>query len=134
MWIWDSVLWIDIVQEAITDAHYNAKINWIEDKCKFIASPSEKILKNYPEVQNELTNIWLVIIDPPREWLHKNVIERIYNLRENNKFELLYISCNPTTMARDVELFIEKWFKLKSLQPVDMFPQTHHIETVWVLI
>jgi tRNA/tmRNA/rRNA uracil-C5-methylase (TrmA/RlmC/RlmD family) len=134
MWIWDSVLWIDIVQEAITDAHYNAKINWIEDKCKFIASPSEKILKNYPEVQNELTDIWLVIIDPPREWLHKNVIERIDNLRENNKFELLYISCNPTTMARDVELFIERWFKLKSLQPVDMFPQTHHIETVWVLI
>ena len=134
MWMWESVLWIDIVQEAIKDANYNAKINWVETQCKFIASPSEKILKNYPEVQNELNNIWLVIIDPPREWLHKNVVERIDNLRENNKFQLLYISCNPTTMARDIELFMERWFKLKSLQPVDMFPQTHHIETVWVLI
>lgn len=134
IWIWDSVLWIDIVQEAIKDADYNAEINWIKDQCKFIASPSEKILKNHPEVMNELKNIWLVIVDPPREWLHKNVIDRIDNLKQNNKFELLYISCNPTTMARDIELFIEKWFKLKSLQPVDMFPQTHHIETVWVLI
>jgi len=134
MWIWDSVLWIDIVQEAIKDANYNAEINWLKEKCKFIASPSEKIFKNYPEIQNELNNIWLVIVDPPREWLHKNVIERIENLKKENKFELLYISCNPTTMARDIELFVEKWFKIKSLQPVDMFPQTHHIETVWVLI
>lgn len=134
IWIGDSLLWIDIVQEAIKDAEYNAEINWLKDKCKFIASPSEKILKNHPEVMNELNDIWLVIIDPPREWLHKNVIERIENLKKENNFELLYISCNPTTMARDIELFIEKWFKLKSLQPVDMFPQTHHIETVWVLV
>ena len=134
MGIWDSVLGIDIVQEAIKDADYNAEINWLKDKCKFIASASEKILKNHPEVMNELNDIWLVIVDPPREWLHKNVIERIDNLKKEHKFELLYISCNPTTMARDVELFIERWFKLKSLQPVDMFPQTHHIETVWVLI
>lgn len=134
MWIWDSVLWIDIVEDAIKDANHNAKINWIENSCKFIASPSEKILNNHPEIQKELKDIWLVIVDPPREWLHKNVVERIDTLRQTNKFELLYISCNPTTMARDIELFIEKWFKLKSLKPVDMFPQTHHIETVWVLI
>jgi len=134
MWIWDSLLWIDIVQEAIKDADYNAEINWIKNKCKFIASPSEKILKNYPEVQKELNDIGLVIVDPPREWLHKNVIQRIENIKKENQFELLYISCNPTTMARDIELFIERWFNLKSLQPVDMFPQTHHIETVWVLV
>ncbi|HRX64179.1 MAG TPA: methyltransferase domain-containing protein, partial [Candidatus Absconditabacterales bacterium] len=134
MGIGDSVLGIDIVQEAIKDANYNAEINGLKEKCKFIASPSEKIFKNYPEIQNELNNIGLVIVDPPREGLHKNVIERIENLKKENKFELLYISCNPTTMARDIELFVEKGFKIKSLQPVDMFPQTHHIETVGVLI
>lgn len=134
MWMWESVLWIDIIQEAIKDGNYNAEINWVKDQCKFITSPSEKIFKNYPEIQNELKDIWLVIVDPPREWLHKNVIDRIENLKKENTFELLYISCNPTTMARDIEMFIERWFKIKSLQPVDMFPQTHHIETVWVLI
>jgi 23S rRNA (uracil1939-C5)-methyltransferase len=133
-WIWDSLLGIEIVEEAIKDANYNAEINWIKDKCKFIASASEKVLNNNPEIQNELQNIWLVIVDPPREWLHKNVIDRIEKLKKENNFKLLYISCNPSTMARDIELFIDKWFKIKSLQAVDMFPQTHHIETVWVLI
>ncbi len=133
-WIWESLLGIEIVEEAIQDANYNAEINWIKNKCKFIASPSEKVLNNNPEIKNELNNIWLIIVDPPREWLHKNVIDRIANLKKENNFKLLYISCNPSTMARDIELFIEKWFKIKSLQAVDMFPQTHHIETVWVLI
>jgi 23S rRNA (uracil1939-C5)-methyltransferase len=81
-----------------------------------------------------LTDIWLVIVDPPREWLHTNVINRIAKLKQSNNFKLLYISCNPTTMARDIELFDQLWFKVKTLQPVDMFPHTHHIETVWVLV
>jgi tRNA/tmRNA/rRNA uracil-C5-methylase (TrmA/RlmC/RlmD family) len=131
--VWNNLIGIEIVEEAIQDANYNAEINGIKDNCKFIASPSEKVLSKNPEIENELTNIWLVIVDPPREWLHKNVVERISQLKEDNNFKLLYISCNPSTMARDIELFIEKWFKVKSLQAVDMFPQTHHIETVGVL-
>lgn len=133
-WVWESLLWIEIVEEAIKDANHNAEINWIEENCKFVASPSEKTLSNYPELQNDLKNIWLIIVDPPRDWLHKNVINWIESLRKDNNFKILYISCNPSTMARDIEIFIEKWFNLKSLQPLDMFPQTHHIETVWVLI
>lgn len=146
-WIWEELLWIEIVPEAIQDARHNAEINWIKDKCKFIASAAEKILipdssdiaplTNGGEVEiswDMLTDIWLVIVDPPREWLHTNVINRIANLKKTNNFKLLYISCNPTTMARDIELFSKLWFNLKSLQPVDMFPQTHHIETIWVLL
>ncbi|HOQ78643.1 MAG TPA: 23S rRNA (uracil(1939)-C(5))-methyltransferase RlmD [Candidatus Absconditabacterales bacterium] len=130
----NSLIGIEIVEEAIQDANYNAEINGIKDNCKFIASPSEKVLSKNPEIENELTNIGLVIVDPPREGLHKNVVERISQLKEDNNFKLLYISCNPSTMARDIELFIEKGFKVKSLQAVDMFPHTHHIETVGVLV
>ena len=140
LWIGNELLWIEIVPEAIQDAWYNAEINWVKDKCQFIASAAEKIL--LPDIDsplikggrgNFLTDIWLVIVDPPREWLHTNVINRIAKLKQTNNFKLLYISCNPTTMARDIELFDQLWFKVKSLQPVDMFPMTHHIENVAVL-
>ena len=149
LWIWSELLGIEIVPEAIQDARYNAEINWVKDKCQFIASAAEKILlpdntniapltkgglRGDSITEQRLTDIWLVIVDPPREWLHTNVINRIAKLKQSNNFKLLYISCNPTTMARDIELFDQLWFKVKSLQPVDMFPHTHHIETIWVLI
>jgi len=139
LWIWSELLWIEIVPEAIQDARYNAEINGIKDKCQFIASAAEKILipdgaNNNSITEQRLTNIWLVIVDPPREWLHSNVINRIAKLKQSNNFKLLYISCNPTTMARDIELFNQLGFKLKSLQPVDMFPHTHHIEDIGILI
>lgn len=137
--IGSELLGIEIVPEAIQDARYNAEINWVKDKCQFIASAAEKILipdgsNNNSITENRLTDIWLVIVDPPREWLHTNVINRIAKLKQTNNFKLLYISCNPTTMARDIELFDNLWFKVKSLQPVDMFPHTHHIETIWILL
>jgi len=75
----------------------------------------------------------VVVIDPPREGLHPNVIDRIANLKKEYPFKLLYISCNPVTMARDIELFIEKGFTCKEVQPVDLFPHTHHIEDIAVL-
>ena len=139
LWIWSELLGIEIVPEAIQDAWYNAEINWIKDRCQFIASAAEKILLPDDSTWNKsfnnfpLTDIWLVIVDPPREWLHSNVINRIAKLKQSNNFKLLYISCNPTTMARDIELFDQLGFKVKSLQPVDMFPHTHHIETIGVL-
>ncbi|NOZ43885.1 MAG: hypothetical protein GXP45_01850 [bacterium] len=77
----------------------------------------------------------MVIIDPPREGIHKKVVHFLRELRQQQKFKLLYISCNPVTMARDVELLIaDDVFKMKKLQAVDMFPQTHHIENIGILI
>jgi 23S rRNA (uracil1939-C5)-methyltransferase len=54
-------------------------------------------------------------------------------LKKESDFKLLYISCNPVTMVRDIELLMEWGFSIKEIQPVDMFPQTHHIECIWVL-
>ena len=129
----NKLVWIEIVEEAITDAWYNAKINGIEDEVVFLANPAEKAFTQTPEIKNKLHNLGLVIIDPPRDGLHKNVIQMICNLKKESDFKLLYISCNPVTMVRDIELLIQWGFSIKEIQPVDMFPQTHHIECIWVL-
>ncbi len=124
---------IEIVEESIADAWYNAKINGIEDKVVFLANPAEKAFTQTPEIRNKLNNLGLVIIDPPRDGLHKNVVQMICDLKKESDFKLLYISCNPVTMVRDIELLLAGWFSIKTIQPVDMFPQTHHIECIWVL-
>ena len=129
----NKLVGIEIVEEAITDARYNAKINGLEDKVIFLANPAEKAFTQTPEIKDKIKNLGLVIIDPPRDGLHKNVVQMICDLKKQSDFKLLYISCNPVTMVRDIELFIQWWFNIKEIQPVDMFPQTHHIECIWVL-
>ncbi len=131
--IGEKVVGVEIVEEAIVDAKYNAKINKVADQCEFFAGPSEKFMTQEFIEGPHCQDLGLVIIDPPREWLHPKVIDMIAQLAQNQKFKLLYISCNPITMARDVELFNEKGFNLKSLQAVDMFPHTHHIECIGLL-
>ncbi len=133
MWLWEEVVWVEIVEDAIVDARHNAKINGLENKCYFVASPAEKMLINFPELEEKIKNIGLVIIDPPREWLHPNVINYLSNLKKQYQFKLLYISCNPITMARDIEMLIDEGFKFKEVQPVDLFPHTHHIEDISIL-
>jgi len=129
----DKLVGIEIVEEAITDAWHNAKINGIEDKVVFLAAPAEKAFTQTPEIKDKLNNLGLVIIDPPRDGLHKNVVQMICDLKKESDFKLLYISCNPVTMVRDIELLIQWGFGIKEIQPVDMFPQTHHIECIGVL-
>ena len=131
--LWEELIWVEIVEKAIIDARYNAKINGVEDKCYFVASPAEKMLINFPELKEKIQNIWLVVIDPPREWLHPNVIKYLSDLKKEYDFKLLYISCNPITMARDIELLVGEDFKFQKIQAVDMFPHTHHIECISVL-
>ena len=130
---WDKLIGIEIVEDAITDAWHNAKINGLDNKVLFFAAPAEKAFLQTPEIKNKLNNLWLVIIDPPRDGLHKNMIQIISDLKKKSDFKLLYISCNPVTMVRDIELLVEWGFNIKEIQPVDMFPQTHHIECIWVL-
>jgi 23S rRNA (uracil1939-C5)-methyltransferase len=101
-------LGIEIVPEAITDARYNAKINGLEEKVYFIANPAEKAFTANPEIVEKLKDLELVVIDPPRDGLHKNVIKIISDLKKEHNFKLLYISCNPITMARDIELFLQE--------------------------
>lgn len=101
-----NLVGIEIVQEAITDAQYNAKINGVENNAIFLAAPAEKAFTQTPEIKDKLHDLGLVIIDPPRDGLHKNVIQMICDLKKESDFKLLYISCNPVTMVRDIELLI----------------------------
>jgi 23S rRNA (uracil1939-C5)-methyltransferase len=129
----DQLIWVEIVEEAITDARHNAKINGLENQVLFVADPAEKALINNNELRAKIKNLWLVIVDPPRDGLHKNVVAFLGELKKEQDIKLLYISCNPITMVRDIELLLHHWFKVQKIQPVDMFPQTHHIECIGVL-
>ncbi|MFZ2150816.1 MAG: 23S rRNA (uracil(1939)-C(5))-methyltransferase RlmD [Candidatus Absconditicoccaceae bacterium] len=131
--IGSNLVGIEIVEDAIIDAQHNAKINGLEDNCFFLASPSEKAFNTNPDLKDKIKDLGAVIVDPPREGLHKNLINFLGELKKESDFKLLYISCNPITMARDIGLFLENGFKINKLQPVDMFPQTHHIEVIGIL-
>ena len=133
MGIGKELVGVEIVEEAIVDARHNAKINGLEARSFFVASPAEKMLINFPELKEKIQNVGLVVIDPPREGLHPNVIKHLADLKQQYAFKLLYISCNPITMARDIELLVEEGFSFKQVQGVDMFPHTHHIECISVL-
>lgn len=128
------VKWIEIVEAAIHDANYNAKINHLSERCDYYVGKAEKVVKEW--VIDDEFLVWddLVIVDPPREGMHPDVVKFLIELKRTNKYRLCYISCNPTTMARDIWLLLESWlFSFTQLQPVDMFPHTHHIECIGLL-
>jgi len=117
---------IEIVKSASEDGEKTAKENGIKN-IEFINGPVEKELVNLINANKRIDTI---IFDPPRKGLEASIIDKVAEL---NLKEVVYISCNPSTFARDVKLFSEKGYVLKKLQAVDMFPQTSHIETVALL-
>ncbi len=131
---WNRVKGIEIVPAAIQDATYNAKINHLSDRSDYYVGKAEKLVKEWV-VWGEFF-VWgdVVVVDPPREWMHPDVIEFLIQTKKQHNFRLCYISCNPMTMARDVTLLLDSWvFKLDTIQWVDMFPHTHHIECIGVM-
>ena len=121
-----KVYGIEIVEEAIEMAKENSKINNI-DNIEFIAGDVEKVFKELVEEQNVKPTA--IIVDPPRRGLDKNTINEIINL---NVLKLVYVSCNPATLVRDLK-HLESKYNVKEIQPIDMFPFTSHIECVAVL-
>lgn len=121
-----KVYGIEIVKQAIEDAHINAKLNNIKNiefMCGDVEESFEKLVKK------EKINPNVVIVDPPRRGLDGNTIENILKLDVK---KVVYISCNPATMVRDLKMFEEK-YDVKEVQPVDMFPFTSHVECVAVM-
>lgn len=119
-----NIIGVDEVSNAIMDAKDNAKINKIPN-CEFIENDVEKYLKIN---KNKIDKI---IVDPPRSGLAKNIIKYLVDLKPK---KIIYVSCDPSTFARDIKLFENCGWKLIEVQPIDMFPQTHHIECVGVLM
>jgi 23S rRNA (uracil1939-C5)-methyltransferase len=118
-----KVIGIETIAEAIEDAKFNMELNHISN-ATFIASPVEKILDE--EFIAEYGKPDVVITDPPRVGMHEKVIEVLLTAAPK---QIVYVSCNPSTQARDLSLLSEK-YDIIEVQPVDMFPNTFHIENV----
>lgn len=116
---------IEIVEQAIEDAQENAKLNGIKN-IEFLCGDVEIALK---QVLNKSDRPEVIFVDPPRRGLDSTTIN---NILEVKPARLIYISCNPATMVRDIKLLEEK-YKVGKIQPVDMFPYTSHVECVAVL-
>jgi len=121
-----QVVGIEEVPEAIVDAEQNARMNDIEN-CIFYAGDVKDVLTDAFAEKHGKPD--LVITDPPRAGMHGDVVKMFLQLEAPR---IVYVSCNPATQARDINLLSEK-YRLLKIQPVDMFPHTHHVETVALL-
>jgi len=119
----DHVYGMEIVAEAVKDAQTNAAINDITN-ATYLEGKAEKIMHQWAREEVQPT---VVFVDPPRKGLDASFIDATCEMQPER---VVYISCNPATMARDVKLFAEKGYQLEKVQPVDLFPQTVHVETV----
>lgn len=122
-----QVIGIEYVESAIEDAKLNSKLNNIENTL-FYAGDMKEIL-NEEFIANHAQPD-LIITDPPRAGMDEKVVEMLLRLEAPR---IVYVSCNPATQARDVALLAEK-YEVEKIQPVDMFPQTYHVENVISLI
>lgn len=118
-----KVIGIEYIEEAILDAIQNSNLNNITNSA-FIAGDIVDILNNDLISKHGIPD--LLITDPPRIGMHKEVITTILKFMPKT---IVYVSCNPATQARDLELLDEK-YKVERVKPVDMFPHTHHVENV----
>ena len=121
-----QVIGIEYVPEAIQDAQENAKNNHI-DNTLFYAGDMKNILTH--EFVEKHGRPDVIITDPPRDGMHPDVVETILAAEPQR---IVYVSCNPATQARDLNLLDVK-YKVTNVQPVDMFPHTHHVENVVAL-
>jgi 23S rRNA (uracil1939-C5)-methyltransferase len=122
-----KVIGIEYVEDAILDARVNSQINGI-DNTLFYAGDMKDILTQ--DFINEHGRPDVIITDPPRAGMHDDVIKTILFAEPDR---IVYVSCNPATQARDLSLLDEK-YKVERVQPVDMFPHTHHVENVVLLV
>ena len=118
-----KIIGVDIVEEAIQDALKNAKRNNISN-IDFFAADVGKFLKEFPDYQGKIGTI---ILDPPRAGIAPKTLLKVIELGAKN---IVYISCNPSTQARDTETLLNAGYKLDKLSFVDQFPHTGHIESI----
>jgi 23S rRNA (uracil1939-C5)-methyltransferase len=121
-----QVIGIEYVQEAIEDAKLNSRINGIENTLFYAGDMKDLLNEDFLE-NHEKPDV--IITDPPRAGMHEDVVRMLLKLASP---KIVYVSCNPATQARDISILAEK-YNLDRAQPVDMFPQTYHVENVALL-
>lgn len=115
-----KVIGVEIVEEAVEAAKENAELNGLRN-CEFIAGDVLKVIDTIEEKPD------LIVLDPPREGIHPKALQKIIDYGVDR---LVYISCKPTSLARDLVILQERGYKVEKICAVDMFPQTVHVETI----
>lgn len=118
-----KVIGVEIVEEAVVAARENAALNGLTN-CEFIAGDVLKVIDTIGEKPD------YIVLDPPRDGIHPKALEKIIRY---NVPQMVYISCKPTSLARDLEVLQARGYKVKKVQCVDMFPATGNVETVCLL-
>lgn len=118
-----KVVGIEYVPEAIADAKLNSEVNGIDNTIFFAGDMKDVLTDGFIEEHGRPD---VMIIDPPRAGMHEDVVNVILNARPER---IVYVSCNPATQARDLAL-MDSLYRVDEVQPVDMFPHTHHVENV----
>ena len=122
-----KVYGIEIVEEAIKDAKRNAEINKLDNVEFYVGKAEEVVPKMYK--QGKRANV--VVVDPPRKGCDEKVLDTIISMQPDR---VVYVSCNPSTLARDLNYLDERGYKCLEVQPVDMFPHSVHIENVALIV
>ena len=121
-----EVYGVEIIPEAIEDAKMNAKLNGF-DNAQFAVGKSEDIIPMW--IKNGITPD-VIVVDPPRKGCDKTLLDTMLEAKPER---IVYVSCDSSTLARDLRILIDGGYNLEVVQPVDMFPQTAHVETVVLL-
>nr|WP_092069363.1 23S rRNA (uracil(1939)-C(5))-methyltransferase RlmD [Dendrosporobacter quercicolus]NSL47447.1 23S rRNA (uracil(1939)-C(5))-methyltransferase RlmD [Dendrosporobacter quercicolus DSM 1736]SDL89868.1 23S rRNA (uracil1939-C5)-methyltransferase [Dendrosporobacter quercicolus] len=120
------VIGIEIVEPAIRDAWRNAELNGI-DNAEFIVGDAVAVM---PELYTQGVRPDVIVVDPPRAGCDRPVLEAFAHMQPQR---IVYVSCNPASLARDLAVLTEYDYEVREIQPVDMFPHTYHVETVTLL-
>lgn len=121
-----EVYGVELIPEAVENSKKNAQLNNISN-AHYVCDTAENAMKNWLKDGIQPT---VILVDPPRKGLTESFIKAS---AQTGADRIAYISCNVATMARDIKLYQELGYELKKVQPVDLFPQTHHVETVALL-
>ena len=121
------VMEVEVVEAAVADARENARRAGVEN-VDFVAAPAEEKL---PEMVREGLRPDVVVLDPPRRGCDPALIDTVSGSLAPQR--VVYVSCDPATLARDLKLFSARGYAVQRVQPVDLFPRTAHVETVALL-
>ena len=118
-----KVVGVEIIEEAVEAAKVNASLNNL-DNCTFIAGDVLKVIDELHDKPD------LIVLDPPRDGINPKALQKIIDFGVDR---MVYISCKPTSLARDLEVLQEQGYKVVKAAAIDQFPNTNHVETVCLL-
>ncbi|MDD8018150.1 MAG: 23S rRNA (uracil(1939)-C(5))-methyltransferase RlmD [Bacteroidota bacterium] len=121
-----QVIGIELIESSILNARMNAQLNTVEN-CEFICGDLKDLLTKDVAWKERFAHPDVIIVDPPRSGMHPKAVEELGKMKVP---AIVYVSCNPATLARDIQLLTKDGYRAEKIQPVDMFPHTYHIECV----